>query len=109
MTHCSQNRINSQRQSLLVLVALLWLATCAIPAQGAIFYGQFPPTIVPPPATPFPEDAEGTRIFPGLTGPTTDPLLFNTQLVCSFTADHLGFTVVPASALDAVIAFRSEE
>jgi hypothetical protein len=79
-------------------------STPTSPGQGTIYYGQFPPTVVPPPATPFPEDAEGTRIFPGLTNATTYPLLIDGQVVCTFSADQFAFTVIPNSSLDAVIA-----
>jgi hypothetical protein len=97
--------ISSQCQVPLALTALLlWLSTPTSPGQGTIYYGHFPPTIVPPPATSFPEDAEGTRIFPGLTGPTTYPLMLDGQLVCTFSAEQFGFAVIPTSSLDAVIA-----
>jgi len=88
----------------LALVALLQLSSASASAQGTIIYGHFPPTIVPPPATSFPEDAEGTRLFPGLTGPSTYPLSFNGQLVCTFSADQNGFAIIPSSSLDGVIA-----
>ena len=86
------------------LAALLSFSTVSTNAQGTIIYGHFPPTIVPPPAATFPEDAEGTRLFPGLTAPSTYPLSFNGQLVCTFSAAQNGFAVIPSSSLDAVIA-----
>jgi hypothetical protein len=93
-----------QCRLVLALVCLLHLAPLSASAQGTIIYGHFPPTIVPPPATSFPEDAEGTRLFPGLTNPSTYPLSFNGQLVCTFSAAQNGFAVVPSSSLDGVIA-----
>ena len=97
-------QINHQCRLMLALVCLLHFAPLSASAQGTIIYGQFPPTIVPPPATSFPEDAEGTRLFPGLTDPSTYPLSFNGQLVCTFSAAQNGFAVIPSSSLDAVIA-----
>src|ERR1039458_5369878 len=97
-------QMNRQCRLLLALVCLLHLAPLSASAQGTIIYGHFPPTVVPPPATSFPEDAEGTRLFPGLTEPSTYPLFFNGQLVCTFSAAQNAFTIIPSSSLDAVIA-----
>jgi hypothetical protein len=97
-------QMKRQCRLLLALVCLLHLAPLSASAQGTIIYGHFPPTVVPPPATSFPEDAEGTRLFPGLTEPSTYPLFFNGQLVCTFSAAQNAFTIIPSSSLDAVIA-----
>lgn len=102
MRKLSYIHAKSRRHTALVLALLLLPATLL--AQGSIYYGQFPPTIVPPPATSFPEDAEGTRIFPGLTGPTQYTLVINGQVAYTFSAEAFGFSVIPASSLDAVIA-----
>jgi hypothetical protein len=96
--------MNHQCRLMLALACLLRVAPLSVSAQGTIIYGHFPPTIVPPPATSFPEDAEGTRLFPGLTDPSTYPLSFNGQLVCTFSAAQNAFTVIPSSSLDGVIA-----
>jgi len=89
---------------LLALVGFLKFSSVQANAQGSIIYGHFPPTIVPPPATSFPEDADGTRLFPGLTEPSTCPLYFNGRLVCTFSAAQNAFTVIPSSSLNAIIA-----
>ena len=100
----AQTHVNRQCWPVLALAVLLELSSVSARAQGTIIYGHFPPTIVPPPATSFPEDAEGTRLFPGLTDPSTYPLSFNGQLVFTFSAAQNGFAVIPSSSLDAVIA-----
>lgn len=95
----AQMQMNRQCRLVLALVCLLHLAPLSASAQGTIIYDRFPPTVVPPPATSFPEDAEGTRLFPGPTNPSTYPLSFNGQLVCTFSAAQNGFAVVPSSSL----------
>jgi hypothetical protein len=97
-----QWRSNRRRWLWPVLAVVLAVCSAGAKAQG-IIYGQFPPTIVPPPATSFPEDAQGTRLF-GILGPATYDLSFNGQVVCTFDSDPTGFTVTPSSSLVGVIA-----
>lgn len=86
-------------------LAALWSGFCmTAAAQSTIIYGRFPPTIVPPPAAHFPYDDEGTRLFPGLTGASTYPMRFNGQLVYTFVAAQFGFTILPTSSAEAVVA-----
>ena len=82
---------------------LLWFSVSA-DGQSTIVYGRFPPTIVPPPAAHFPQDDQGTRLFPGLTQASTFPLVFNGQVFYTFAAADNGFTIIPMSPAEAVIA-----
>ncbi len=90
-------RILPGRQRLLglALVALWAGSLLDAGAQSTIVYGRFPPTIVPPPAFHFPNDDEGTRLFPGLTNASTCPMNFNGQLAYTFIADQMGFDIYP--------------
>jgi hypothetical protein len=85
---------------LTVTVAFL---TAHVQGQG-IIYGQFPPTIVTPPAFEFPEDSQGTRLFSGLPEPATFPFALDGQTLFTFLASQTGFTVATSSSLEGVIA-----
>ena len=86
------------------LAALLLGFSAPAVGQSSIVYGRFPPTTVPPPAAHFPQDDQGTRLFPGLTQASTYPLAFNGQVFYTFAAAENGFTISPMSSIEAIIA-----
>ena len=86
------------------LAALLLGFSAPAVGQSSIVYGRFPTTTVPPPAAHFPQDDQGTRLFPGLTQASTFPLVFNGQVLYTFAAADNGFTIIPMSPAEAVIA-----
>jgi hypothetical protein len=98
----TQWRFNRRCRLWPVLAVVLSFCPSDLKAQG-IIYGQFPPTIVPPPAFEFPEDSQGTRLFPGVTDPSTYTLSFGGQPAYNFVAGGTSFDIVPSS-LNAVIA-----
>jgi len=90
------------------LAALLLGFSAPAVAQSTIVYGRFPPTIVPPPATRFPMDDEGTRLFPGFAGASTYPMDLAGGLAYSFVARQASFDIYPWSS-NAVIALLTSE